>query len=282
MRSFTAGAGDDEDMFGINAAYPNDRYNAAVGFTQIGEDFNPALGFLNRRGIRQYDADFRFRVRPSRLLRTIDTGIDTETVTNLDNDLESAVLTFNLLEIANNPGDKIKFSFSHNEERLLRRPFAVDPEVVIPLGDYNFQRYGVRLETANFRPVSAIVEVIFGSYYDGNLRQANATLEFRPSRHLFLALQYEQNDGRLPSGKFTQRLARIRFNLAFTPQISWTNVVQYDNVTDSMGLNSIFRWEIQPGREFFVVMNYDWLEIDGTFRSLHRDLGVKVRWTFRF
>jgi len=58
MRSFTSGAGDDEEAFGANLAYPNDRYNAAIGFTQIGDDFHPALGFLNRWGIRQYDPAF--------------------------------------------------------------------------------------------------------------------------------------------------------------------------------------------------------------------------------
>ena len=282
MRSFTSNAGSDEEAFGANLAYPNDRYNAAIGFTQIGDDFNPALGFLNRRGIRQYDADFRYRVRPSRILRTIDTGFETEVVTDRDNDLESAILTFNLLELANNPGDKIKFSYVYNEERLLREPFEVDPGVVIPLGDYSFSRYGIRAQTANWRPVSGIAEVIWGSFFDGDLLQMNATLEFRPSRYVFLALQYEQNEGRVGAGDFTQRLARIRFNLAFTPDISWTNVVQYDNVTDTMGLNSIFRWEIEPGREFFVVMNYHWLQENSRLYSWHRDIGVKVRWTFRF
>jgi hypothetical protein len=110
----------------------------------------------------------------------------------------------------------------------------------------------------------------------------NATLEFRPSRHVFLALQYEQNDGRLPEGNFTQRLARIRFNLAFTPEISWTNVLQYDNVADSMGWNSIFRWEIESGRELFLMLNHHWLEENSRFHSRRKDFGAKVRWTFRF
>jgi len=282
MRSFTSGAGDDEEMFGANLAYPNDRYNALIGFTQIGDDFNPALGFINRWGIRQYDADFRYRVRPRRLLRTVDTGFETEVVTDRSDDLESAILTFNLLELANNAGDKIRFSYIYDEERLLREPFEVDPGVLIPLGDYSFSRYGIRIETSNARLVKGIGELILGDFYDGDLRAANLTLEFRPSRHVFLALQYEQNDGRLGAGDFTQRLARIRFNLAFTPEISWTNVVQYETVTDDIGLNSIFRWEIESGREFYVVLNHNWLEQYGRFRSRHSDFGVKLRWTFRF
>jgi len=282
MRSFTSGAGDDEEMFGANLAYPNDRYNALIGFTQIGDDFNPALGFINRWGIRQYDANFRYRVRPRRLLRTVDTGFETEVVTDRSDDLESAILTFNLLELANNAGDKIRLSYIYDEERLLREPFEVDPGVLIPLGDYRFSRYGIRIETSNARPVKGIGELILGDFYDGDLRAANLTLEFRPSRHVFLALQYEQNDGRLGAGDFTQRLARIRFNLAFTPEISWTNVVQYETVTDDIGLNSIFRWEIESGRELYVVLNHNWLEQYGRFRSRHSDFGVKLRWTFRF
>jgi hypothetical protein len=282
MRSFTSGFDDDQEAFGVNLAYPNDRYNGMVGFTQIGDDFNPALGFVNRLGIRQYDADFRFRVRPSGFLRSVDTGFETEFVTNRKNELESAVLLFNLLTLENNAGDTIKFTYVHDKERLLREPFEVDPGVVIPLGSYSFSRYGIRLATSNARPVSGIAEVIFGSFYSGHLRQVNATLEFRPNRHVFLALQYEQNDGRLREGDFTQRLARIRFNLAFTPEISWTNVLQYDNVADSMGWNSILRWEIEPGREFFLVFNHLWLEESSRFDSSHKDIGVKLVWTFRF
>jgi hypothetical protein len=49
-----------------------------------------------------------------------------------------------------------------------------------------------------------------------------------------------------------------------------------------MGLNSIFRWEIEPGREFFIVLNHGWLEENSRFHSSHKDFGAKVRWTFRF
>jgi hypothetical protein len=152
----------------------------------------------------------------------------------------------------------------------------VDPDLEIPLGSYRFDRYGIRLETSNARPVRAIVEAIFGTFYSGKLRQLNGTLELRPSRHLFVSLEYEQNDGSLSEGDFAQRLARAKLDLSLTPEISWTNVVQYDNTTDRMGMSSIFRWEIQPGDEFFVVFDQSWDGEGSSFECARRQGGVDL------
>ena len=35
--------------------YPNEPWGGDFVFKQIGENFQPALGFINRTGIRQYD-----------------------------------------------------------------------------------------------------------------------------------------------------------------------------------------------------------------------------------
>ena len=89
-------------------------------------------------------------------------------------------------------------------------------------------------------------------------------------------------DGDLDEGDFAQRLARIRAKLAFTPQVSWSNVLQYDNVSDRMGLNSIFRWEVSPGNDVYFVFNYHWQEIERDFIPTYTDTAIKAAWTFRF
>jgi hypothetical protein len=282
MRSFSDQGGSTQEAFGAKLEYPNDRYEGIVGFSQIGDDFDTALGFTNRKGIRQYDAGGHYRIRPGNYLRSVTTAIDTEFVTDLQNQLETLIVTVDLVEFENNAGDKIKLSYVYDEEGLLREPFQVDTDVQIPLGSYRFHRYGIRLETSNARPVRTIAEAIFGTYYSGKLRQLNGTIELRPSRYLFVSLEYEQNDGWLQEGDFTQRLARARVDLSLTPEISWTNMVQYDNDSRRIGLNSIFRWEIEPGDEFFVVFNQNWDEEGSHFRSAHTLFGVKVVWTFRF
>jgi hypothetical protein len=303
MRSFSSEGGSTEEAFGAVLAYPNDRYYGDIGFRQIGDDFNPALGFAIRRGIRRYDAMARYRVRPASTLRSITSGVDTRVVTDLHDDLATLIVTVDAVEFESNAGDKLKFSYIYNDERLLRGDFNVDPKARIPEGSYRFDRYGVRLETSNARPLRAIAEVIWGTFYDGRLRQANTRLELRPSRRLFLSLEDERNDGvsvgckpiededkdegckrNWPDGDFTQRLGRVRLNLAFTPEISWTNVLQYENDSDRIGLNSIFRWEIESGNELFLVFNQNWDEGEKSsdFDSAHTVLGAKVVWTFRF
>ena len=69
----------------------------------------------------------------------------------------------------------------------------------------------------------------------------------------------------------------------FTPDITWSTIVQYDNVSENLGINSRLRWIIEPGNEFFVVLNQGFTRIDDTdFRSDLTEVATKVGWTFRF
>ena len=73
MKSFSEDINNNELAYGLTLDFPNDRWNAQVRYKEIQENFNPALGFVNRSGIRQYDADLRYRIRPenNRLFRPL-------------------------------------------------------------------------------------------------------------------------------------------------------------------------------------------------------------------
>jgi len=67
----------------------------------------------------------------------------------------------------------------------------------------------------------------------------------------------------------------------FTPDISWITYGQWDNVSDKLGFNSRFRWIIQDGREFYIVVNHD-VDTRDEFRSQRTEAILKLEWTFRF
>lgn len=49
----------DDDSFGVRALFPNDKWFWAIGAKEIGENFSPQLGFVNRSAIRDYSAMWR-------------------------------------------------------------------------------------------------------------------------------------------------------------------------------------------------------------------------------
>ncbi len=282
MQTVTDNATHNAQAFGMNVEYPNDRYSGSVAYSDVGSAFNPGLGGVLRAGIREWKGDFRYRYRPGNWLRTVDSEVDFDIVTDRGLNLETAKATFDLLTIENDVGDILSLTYLWDHEHLRRDPFAISDETSIPLGSYEFSRYRARIDGANARAVRPIVEVEWGSFYSGTLFRVNAQLELRPSRYLFLAFEYEHNDGDLDEGEFIQRLARLRTTFAFTPEISWSSVLQYDNGTDRMGLNSIFHWEVEPGHDIHVVLNYDWDELGDSLLPTFTDGAIKIAWTLRF
>ena len=83
-------------------------------------------------------------------------------------------------------------------------------------------------------------------------------------------------------GDFTQRLIRANLNVNFTPELSWTNLIQYDNDSDTIGLNSRLRWEIESGNELFLVWNQGWSVDETSVTGTSSQVITKLVWTFRF
>ncbi len=281
QKSFSEAAQGDDLSFGIRAAYPNDIVRWSLGFGEVQENFNPGLGFTRRRGIREFFGNFRYRHRPQTWIRTLEHQTRFFIVTDLDNELQTGILTLNPIEIANQDGDQIELSLILNRE-VLSRNFEISRGVVIPQGTYSFLRYGARITTSSVRSLSLQLNGEFGDFYEGSRRDLRVTVEWRPSRHFFLSLGYVNNSIDLDFGAFQTHIARVRVNVLFTPDISWNTFIQYDNVSKLMGINSRFRWIIEPGREFFFVVNQGFLVESDRFQSTGTELTTKLGWTFRF
>ncbi|MEM7230073.1 MAG: DUF5916 domain-containing protein [Planctomycetota bacterium] len=267
--------------YGFKIGYPNDRVRWQVGFSHIDDDYDAALGFVPRRGIREYFGNWRYRWRPNTWVRRIDTGVNGFLVTNLDNESESEDFSLNLLSIEFDSNDFLSFSYSFERE-VLDEPFEISDGVVIPIGDFSWDRWSIDYRTSSARPVSIGLELSGGDFYTGDRFDTEFEIEWRASERLFIGFEFETNDVDLPQGDFITRLGRARVNIFFTPDLSWTTFAQYDNVSDTVGINSKVRWIIEPGNELFVVLNQGYDVIDDDLRSGFTELTSKVGWTFRF
>jgi hypothetical protein len=271
----------DDTAWGFKLDYPNDRIEWSIDVTEIGDNFNAALGFVPRRGIREYIGRWRYRWRPrGTFIRTIDSGLRGELITDLGNDVETRDLALEFLEMTSNAGDSLWLETSFERE-VLTDPFEIRPGNVISVGDYEFTRFSTGIETADSRPISAVVAVEGGEFFDGDRLDTFLGVQARPSDHFFGSVEWERNDVDLPTGDFIVNVVRVRADFLVSPDLSWSNFIQWDNVTDSLGFNSRVRWIVEPGNDLFFVVTQAF-DTDGTFAMTSTEIVSKIVWTFRF
>ena len=72
--------------------------------------------------------------------------------------------------------------------------------------------------------------------------------------------------------------------IAFTANINWINILQYDDVSEVFGIHSRVQWIPKAGREFFLVFNrnYEDFNKDNSFNPVITEMTAKASYTFRF
>ena len=280
----TEGLTSDDRAWGARFWMPNSTgFRGGLGVKEVEANFTPALGFVNRRDIRDTTAELGYTYRPTgRRIRSVYSGATVHRIDRLSGGLQSETAKIRV-NLENQTGDALTFTYQNDKEGLLQ-PFNIFDGVIIPTGNYSFDQLIVGVNTGPQRRVVANVSYGTGDFYDGKRDVINAELELQPNPHFRAFVGYQYNDVELPQGAFALRLARLGLDVAFSSTLSWTNLFQYDNSTETLGINSRFHWRPQVGRDLFIVLNHnlDDLDKDNDFHSAVADLSIKFNYTFRF
>jgi hypothetical protein len=242
------------------------------------------LGFVNRAGIRDSTAEIGYTHRPrDSLLRSYFIGVDAQRIDFLSGGLQSQSISFRPLDIETNARDVLTLEYISNEENITE-PFEISEGVFVPVGNYSFDDFGFTLTTGSQREWSGTVSYREGDFFDGEREQIVGELIWVPSQHFRITAGYDYNDVRLPAGDFSVRLVTLKTDIIFSATLSWVNLIQYDNVTETAGINSRLHWIPEAGRELFIVLNHSLQDFDrdNSFHSEAADLTAKFNYTLRF
>ena len=285
QQSDTEGIDGDDSAYGVSLRMPNaEGIKAGIFYKEIERNFFPALGFVNRVDVRDLSAEIGYTWFPnSGAIRNGYTGVDYQRIETLDGELQSQAITIRAAEITNHYGDGINIHYQLFDE-FIDSPFEISDGVIIPVGNFSFDQYCGNFFTGEYRVVYFNGYYCGGDFYDGTISAPGLQATWRPNEHFRFTAGYDVSDIDLPTGSFTTRLASLRADIAFTNTWSWENILQYDNVSDSMGLNSILRWVPRAGREVLLVVNREFIDYTGRrdFRSVTGDVTFKFSYTFRF
>ena len=289
QRSDTPGRNGDDAAYGLALRSPNNSgLRGGIGFKEVQANFNPAMGYINRANIQDYTADVGYThfFRDS-FLQTAYAGIDAQKVNVIGGGLQSQVLAFRLLELDTNSRDRVSFQYQTNKE-VVRNAFAVynapDKRVLIQPGNYSFNESTVAFNTAGQREFSGRFSMTQGDFYTGERNNLNSSVSWTQSRNFVMSMSYDWNDITLPQGDFITRLTSLSTQVAFSSTLYWVSLVQYDNLSEEVGVNTRLQWVPRAGQEGFIVLNYNLQDKDkdNTFESAVSDLSVKFKYTLRF
>ena len=282
MGSHSDAAGGDDTAFGVDLDYPNEPLSVHLLFRQWGEKFDLPLGFLDRNNIRRYLASTVYTWRPNTSwIRSITLEARPFFGTDLDNRLVEEDNDIPFVTITTPALDELGAGYTFIRD-VVDEAFEIVPGVVLPPANYSYGLFQGHITTSAARPLGASFRLRLGDYYSGTRSDYRGELNWRPSRFFTATTAYELRQLRLAEGDFDVRIASAIIKVAFTPDLTWNTVVQYDNISKQVGLNSRIRWTWRPGDDLFFVVNQGWDYDNGRFAQSNNEIILKAAATFRF
>jgi len=289
LKSDNEGVTEDNKSYGFSANYPNGIWEGTLVFREIQKNFDPGIGFVQRSNVRMYRVGGGYNPRPKDFLNLEDMrhGIYYTRFERLDNgQLESSELDVTWLHWHFKSGEAIHsfMDYTASEERLFEE-FEISPGVVLPVGHYKMDRHSIRVGSARKRRVSGILSVTWGDFWSGSAQQISGSVVVKLPPRFTFDTKISQTVAKLPQGNFTARVITSTLNYSVSPRLTFSNLIQYDNRSRNLGLQSRLRWTLKPGNDLFISFNQGWINDPGSnLRFIAQDtkIATKLQYTFRF
>ncbi|HXG90116.1 MAG TPA: DUF5916 domain-containing protein [Vicinamibacterales bacterium] len=252
-RTDTPGVTSDDYAFNVRSRTNKPRFDVELGYQEVGDRFNPEVGFLSRRGYRKPDARVMTRFRPKDFLSLQEVrphasyrgfwghdGFQETGYMHIDNHWQFR----NAYEV-------------HSGMNLtlegVRTPFEIYPGVVVPAGTYDHAEAQIVLMTNQGAPVSLNLQTFVGGFFGGSRVTLNPTLRMRLGETLTTEVSFQRNDVDLPRGDFVTNLVRTRVSYSFNPRTFVQGLVQYNDRADLWSMNMRFGWLQAANTGLFIV-----------------------------
>ena len=275
----------DRSARGVRVSFPNFPFYGHASYRVFGEGYDPAVGFAPRRGFRRFQPSIGYThmTRSVSWLRSINSDLYYEYLMNMNYRAETTRIRFKPMEFTMESGTRFGFEFSRFFERLdagfdIRR----DGSIVIPAGVYRDLASRLWINTNRALPVSGEFDITYEGFWTGTRTQFQTSTTLRPAPGINITGAWAHSIVDLAEGSFTTDLLRIRGNFDFTPFLSITSVIQYDTLSELVGLYQRLRWIIRPGADIYLVYTNNWLNESDRLRPLETSGSVKVSYTYRF
>ena len=246
-----------DGSWSLTGDYDSEDWSLSAGYLDVGEHFNPEVGFLNRSGgYRNATARVLRRYRPenSRIgLLEIRPHVSYGGYWDQDGFQQTGFLHVDNHLVWKN-GYEFHTAVNFTTEGLLL-PYQISEGIFVPPGTYRNSEVHLYAQTNPGTWISFAISGTAGGFYNGDRVALSPSMNMRVGEHFSTGLSWIQNDVDLPQGDFKTQVGRWRLSWSFTPKIALEALLQYNNVDDYFSTNLRFSWLRKANTGLYVVFN---------------------------
>ncbi|MEO8682440.1 MAG: hypothetical protein ABI665_25555, partial [Vicinamibacterales bacterium] len=240
--------------------FTNNLWTVSGGYSQVGERFNPEVGYLPRRGYRRPEFRAFFQPQPKHIpwIRRFSPHVSYNAYYGFDDKLQTSMTHLHLLEIQPARGGRFGAFFDNSKDNPTA-PFVVynrdGKRVVIPAGDYSWWQSAVEYNHDPSARVTFTSRFRTGHYYDGDFNAVELTSDYRITSRMTASAGWTRQDIKLPYGAFVNNLVPIKASYSFTTLASLSALLQYNSQTAQFSSNIRLAMLSRSGTGLYVVYN---------------------------
>jgi hypothetical protein len=268
------------DAYHVSLDLTTDPWGFLFGFEEVGEGFDPDLGYIRRDGYRKQSAILRRSFRPGRWgvrrfsIRTFNIWTD-----SIPQDrLESSSLSLRF-EAELERGDNLQLNFIRNFERLFE-PFELSDELTFAAGDTSAYVTEMSYQSDGSKRFGGNASVTTGGFYDGDQLLLGGGLWYVLNRHFKASGSYSTYNVETDHGDLDWQLWSLRLDYAFTANLSASSFAQYNSSTGATVLNLRLHWILRNDSDLFIVFNKRQIDDEAFADERGQDLAVKINYRF--
>ena len=263
MSGFYARSSDPEDpddahAFKFQTDYQWNNWVMRAAYTEVGEGFNPEVGFLLRSSFRKPEALVLHHMRPKKKNARIleyRPHISYRGYWNFEGFQETGFLHIdNHWEYKS--GTEFHTGINFTTEGVVEA-FEISDGVVIQPGTYKHAESQLIFFTNRSKPISVNIRSVMGGSFGGSRYLNSATLSLRRGDKFNADFTYQYNQFNLPVGDFSANIFRSQITYAFTPTMFVQGLIQNNSTRKLWAANIRFSWLQRANTGLFVVYNHN-------------------------
>ncbi|MFB3067637.1 MAG: DUF5916 domain-containing protein [Acidobacteriota bacterium] len=265
----------------VFAGYQSNLWRLQALYLEIQENFNPEVGFVQRKGIRKPRFRIFFTPSPeSGPVKRWNPHYGFRRWYGSDGQLETERQHHDL-EVFFRNGGSLSIVLNRDFE-FLRVPFEIHPGIFIPPGEYRFNQWEITAASDPSAWLYGDMALGFGSFFDGNIESYDFIVGIRSGPNFVTELNFVNTQVDADWGHFNTNLGRLRVSYSFTPYRFIQALIQYNSRDQQFSSNVRLGWTKPSGTGLYIVYNDSYATPGERFDPLTRAFFVKYSYQFDF